>query len=468
MSANTSRKDARTSRDSDLKTLRTKLRQANARFAKLYPGESDRRQPVHTVYGGAHLFKADSAPKLGALALRALEQYAPDATSFAQAIGLQTVLPADESFTETLYGRVVGKLKSEPVEDFRIDFEDGYGNRSDAEEDEHAASAAAEVASGFAADTLPPFIGIRIKPLSGELFERALRTLDIFVSTLVHATKRRLPPHVIITIPKVTVPEHVASVANTCALLERKHKLGRSSLALELMIETPQAILRPDGTSALRTLVSAGAGRVTGAHLGTYDYTALCGITASYQRMSHPACDFAKHMMQVALAQTGIHLSDGATNIMPIGPHRASPRETLTSHQLRENREAVHRAWTLHFNDVRHSLVGGFYQGWDLHPAQLPTRYAAVFSFFLAERSAASTRLRNFVEKAAQATVVGDVFDDAATGQGLLNFFLRGVGCGAITLNEAGATGLTQEELRSRSFLEILQGRRSASAIGSA
>ena len=103
----------------------------------------------------------------------------------------------------------------------------------------------------------------------------------------------------------------------------------------------------------------------------------------------------------------------------------------------------------------------GFYQGWDLHPAQLPSRYAAVYGFFLEGLAAASDRLRNFVQKAAQATLVGDVFDDAATGQGLLNYFLRAMNCGAITEAEAVAmSGLTLDELRSRSFMKILKGRR--------
>jgi hypothetical protein len=147
--------------------------------------------------------------------------------------------------------------------------------------------------------------------------------------------------------------------------------------------------------------------------------------------------------MQVALAGTGLWLSDGATNVMPIGAT-----------------DIVHRAWRLHFEHVRHSLVTGFYQGWDLHPAQLPTRYAAVYSFFLEGLEAASDRLRNFVQKAAQATLVGDVFDDAATGQGLLNYFLRAVNCGAITEQEAmDKSGLTLDELRGRSFVRILKGR---------
>ena len=97
----------------------------------------------------------------------------------------------------------------------------------------------------------------------------------------------------------------------------------------------------------------------------------------------------------------------------------------------------VHRAWKLHYNHIQHSLTNAFYQGWDLHPAQLPTRYAAVYSFFLDGLEAASERLKNFVEKAAKATLVGDVFDDAATGQGLLNYFLRAVNCGALTEEEA-------------------------------
>jgi hypothetical protein len=165
--------------------------------------------------------------------------------------------------------------------------------------------------------------------------------------------------------------------------------------------------------------------------------------------------------MQVALAGTGVALSDGATNIMPIPPHRAEAKgRPLPYEQARENRAAVRRAWRRHYQDVRASLRQGFYQGWDLHPAQLPTRYAAVFAFFLEGLEPASARLSNFVEKAAQATLVGEVFDDAATGQGLLNYFLRGLSCGAITEAEAAATGLTLEELRTRSFLKILEGRR--------
>lgn len=431
-----------------------RLTAANAEFAARYPGEPTRRQPVHTVYGGAHLFAVDSARKLGDLALRSLDTYAPDAGTLAAAIGVPETLASD------VYRRVRAKLEREPVEDFRLDFEDGYGNRPDDEEDATAIAAGIAVADGMARGTLPPFIGIRIKPLSRELAHRALRTLDLFLGTTVDAAGGMLPDNFVVTLPKVVIPEQVAGLAEVLGQLEASLKLPAGALKLELMVETPQSILGEDGRSPLPALIAAAAGRCVAAHFGVYDYTASLTITAAHQRMRHPACDLARQMMQLALAGTGVMLSDGATNVLPVGPHRAAAGRPLTAAELAENREAVYRAWRLHFDDVRHSLANAYYQGWDLHPAQLPTRYAAVYSFFLEGLESASARLKAFVGKAAQATLVGDVFDDAATGQALLNFFLRGLNCGAITEAEALATGLTLDELRSRSFLRILDGRR--------
>ena len=410
----------------------------NLSVAERFPGDSPARQPVHVVYGGAHLFKADAAQKLGAVALRTLQEHAPDAAALASALGLDPALAA------RIYPRVVDKLTREPVEDFRIDFEDGFGNRPDREEDEHAGLAAGEVAAGLAAGTLPPSIGIRIKPLSEELKRRSFRTFDLFLTTLLDRSGGVLPPNFVVTLPKIMAPEQVTALASGCDAFEYWRGIAAGTLKFELMIETTQSVFAADGTVALPRLIAEGGGRIVAAHFGTYDYTAACGITAAHQQMAHPVCDFAKHVMQVALAGTGIWLSDGATNVMPIG-----------------SREVVHRAWRLHAGHVRHSLVTGFYQGWDLHPAQLPSRYAAVYAFFLEGLDAASERLTNFVKKAAQATLVGDVFDDAATGQGLLNYFLRAMNCGAITEDEAvEQSGLTLAELRGKSFVKILNARR--------
>jgi citrate lyase beta subunit len=434
-----------------------RLAAANTVFAAAHPGESGSRQPVHTVYGGAHLFRADTAWKLGELALRALEEYAPDPSDLGAALGWA---PGDP-LADTIYRRVVHKLEREPVEDFRLDFEDGYGVRPDAEEDGHAVSAADEVARGLSSGTLPPFVGIRIKPFNEELRGRAVRTLERFLAALLERTGGTLPANFVVTLPKVTIPEQTAFAAAVFERLEVAHALPEGALRCEVMVETPQLILGPDGRCPLREVVAAARGRCLAAHFGTYDYTAGLGITAAHQRMRHPACDFAKHVMQVALAGTGVRLSDGSTTVLPVAPHRREEGGVpLSANQIAENRSSVHAAWRLHFEDVLHSLAGGFYQGWDLHPAQLVSRYAALFTFFLGNVDAAGARLRNFVARAAQATLVGDVFDDAATGQGLLNYFSRGVACGALTEAEAAQrTGLTLAELRGRSFAAILKRR---------
>jgi citrate lyase beta subunit len=419
-----------------------------------------------------------------------MQEYAPNFVVFSRALQLPgwEKLPSDDSgikklvekfasdnnvsasmsgerLAHTVYERVLEKLHREAVEDFRIDFEDGYGNRPDGEEDGDAERTAKEVAVGMKNKTLPPFIGIRIKTFTEELRARSVRTLDIFLSTLLDETGGHLPENFVVTLPKVTAVEQVSALVELFKLIEQKNNLKPDTLKLELMVETTQSIINERGEIALRALVKAAEGRCTGAHFGTYDYTAACSITAFHQSMYHPACDFARNVMKVSLAGTEVFLSDGATNIMPVGPNRPREGEKLTEQQLQENIKTVHAAWKLSFDHVSHSLRNAFYQGWDLHPAQLPIRYAACYTFFLQGLDPASLRLRSFMEKAAQATLVGDVFDDAATGQGLLNYFLRALNCGAITEEELKATGLSVEEFRGRSFVKILANRRKLETV---
>ncbi len=442
--------------DADLSTIHSQLSDADGRYKARFGGDSGDRQPVHTVYGGAHLFSAGLAEKLGQLARRGLDAYAPSAAAFGKALELTD----SDELIERVHTRVLEKLAREPVEDFRIDFEDGYGNRPDEEEDAHAAEAAGQVAAGMKAKSLPPFIGIRIKPLNEELRRRSLRTLDIFVTELV-ARAGSIPPGFVITLPKITSETQVVALARVLSLLEDKLQLAPKTLRMEIMVELTQTLMAPDGSCPLPLLLDAADGRLRGAHFGTYDYTASCDITAAHQHMMHPVCDDAKLRMKLAYASTGVWLSDGATNIMPVGPHKAPKGSSLTDAQQAENADVVHSAWRLHYRHTMHSLVGGFYQGWDLHPAQLPIRYAAMYAFFLEGLEPASARLKNFVQKAAQATLVGDVFDDAATGQGLLNFFLRAISCGAITEADAcERSGLTRDELNTRSFVKILESRK--------
>ncbi|MGH9718011.1 MAG: DUF6986 family protein [Candidatus Acidiferrales bacterium] len=470
-----------------LREVGVRLEQAHKAFHRRYPGAPAERQPIHVVYGGAHLFRSNTIRRLGDLALRSLDDYAADFATFAKALelpGAETLPHAADAiaaiarsieddpaaarrenrpawFAHTVYQRMREKLRREPVEDFRIDFEDGYGNRPDVEEDRHAATAAEQISAAKNEGQLPPFIGIRIKPFIEELRERSMRTLDIFLTELAEQTRGELPNPFYITLPKVTLPDEVAALADICSRLEPMLDLEPGTLRIEIMIETPQAILNERGEANLLPLVSAARGRCVAAHFGPYDYTASRNIASIHQPIRHFASDFAREVMQVALAGTGVRLADGPTNIMPIPPHRAKDDAQPSPRQIEANRAAVHLAWKIHFDNISCSLAHGFYQGWDLHPAQLPPRYAAVYAFFLENLESAAERLRNFVEKAAQATRVGQVFDDAAMAQGLLNYFRQAIACGALGAGEVQElTGVSVEELRGGSFLKILKKRR--------
>lgn len=470
-----------------LRVVRIRLEQAHRAFQRRYGGAAAERQPVHVVYGGAHLFRANTTPRFGEMALRSMDEYAADFSTFGKALGLPraealpdsgdaagAIAKAVESdpaaarrenrpawFAYTVFQRVREKLRREPVEDFRIDFEDGYGIRPDEEEDGHAAVAAKEVAAAKSNNQLPAFIGIRVKPFTEELRERSMRTLDIFLTELADKTRGELPNPFYITLPKVALPDEVAALADICAQLEPMLDMEPGALRIEIMIETTQAIFNERGEANLLPLVNAARGRCAAVHFGPFDYTASRNISSVHQPARHFASDFAREVMQITLAGTGIRLADGPTNIMPIPPHRAKDGAQLTLRQSEENRAAVHRAWKTHFDNIGRSLGQGFYQGWDLHPAQLPARYAALYTFFLENLEPAAERLRNFVEKAAQATRVGQVFDDAAMAQGLVNYFRQAINCGALTAEEVQIlTGISEAELRRASFAKILENRR--------
>jgi citrate lyase beta subunit len=435
------------------------------------------REPVHVVYGGANLFKSDTIQKLGKIALKYLETYAPNFAVFAEAIWLKgaDALPRFEDaiqnlefeladnpekikkenfnawFASEIYNRVIDKLKHEPIEDFRIDFEDGYGIRSDDDEDSHAIFASNELAKAFEYQTLPPFVGFRIKSFQDETFKRAIRTLEIFLNNLLSKTNGKLPENFVVTLPKITRVEEAAILSELLEIFETNNSLPEKSIKIEIMIETPQAVLLQ------RELVKAGNERVNSAHFGAFDYTASFGITANYQHLQHDACRFARQLMQLQLAPLGIRLSDSVTTEMPVPVHRG---ENLTAKQQNENRRIIHQAWRKHFNNVTLSLINGFYQSWDLHPAQLVARYAAVYAFFLENAEEQAIRLKNFVGKATQAMLTGNLFDDVASAQGLLIFFIRAVACGAMCEEEVlQKTDLTSEELKSDSFAKIMSNR---------
>ena len=374
-----------------------------------YPGPPAGRQPVHTCYVPAGQFTADTARQWGEQARAALDEHGP--------------LPRCGPDVAEL---VRAKLAREPVEDLRIDFEDGYGPHSDKEEDDDAAAAAQALAGAVAAGTAPPFSGLRMKCLEEPVRGRAVRTLDRFLATLAAAgappsgsqttqpsgSRITLPPGFRVTLPKVTSVAQVAAMAGLCAALEAEYALPR--LDLELQVETSQAVLGPDGTALVAPMLAAADGRCVGLHFGTYDYTAALGIAAGYQSLAHPSADHAKAVMQVAAAGTGAVVSDGSLNVLPVG-----------------SKTTVRTAWQQHAALVRRSLERGFYQGWDLHPAQLPSRYAATFGFFRDGFDAAAARLARYL--AGPAGSMGGVLDEPATARALASFLRRGLSCGAVT-----------------------------------
>ncbi len=359
--------------DADYAELDVRLAPHDAFLKARYPGERPGRQPIHTVYIPAD--KLDNFRSWGEIAVKAMIDFP---------------WPGDD---------VRVKLQREPIEDLRVDFEDGYGVRGDDQEDAAVERAAAILREG----PRPPFVGIRIKSLEAATRRRCLRTLDLFLSSY--------QDDFVVTLPKVSGVEQVAAMVTLCETLERAYGLAAGTLRFEIQIELPAAVLGADGTATVARLITAADGRCVGLHYGTYDYSAAAGVAAAYQAMDHPAADHAKAVMQAAAAQTGVRLSDGSTNILPVG----AP-------------DQVRAAWELHYRLVRRSLERGFYQGWDLHPAQLPTRYAATYAFFRDGRDAAVERLHRYL-----ARQDSGIADEPATARALAAYLLRGLDCGALT-----------------------------------
>ncbi|MFF4215022.1 DUF6986 family protein [Streptomyces nondiastaticus] len=397
------------------------LADVDADLARRYPGDAGTRQPVHTVYVPADVVAADTVRFWGDQALDALEEHAPDASSLAGVLGLS------EELAVPVYERVRAKLLREPVEDLRIDFEDGYGPRSDEEEDAAAVRAAGLVAAmcgGGGGGGEPPFVGIRMKCLEAAVRDRGIRTLDIFLTGLMDAGG--LPAGLMLTLPKVSYAEQVAAMAELAGEFEKARGLEPGRIRFEIQIETTQAVLGADGRATVARMIDAGAGRVGSLHYGTFDYSASCGVGAAYQAPDHPVADHAKAVMQVAAAGTGVRVSDGSTNVLPVG-----------------STAQVHAAWRLHFGLVRRALARAYYQGWDMHPGHLPTRYAAVYAFYREGLGSAAARLDAYVNRAG-----GDVLDEPATARALSGYLLRGMDCGAVDEGEvAGLTGLGRDGL---------------------
>ena len=210
------------------------------------------------------------------------------------------------------------------------------------EEDADVDRAARAMANSQEDGTAAPFSGIRIKCFERATRARSIRTLTAFLATYCDLGGRL--DGWVVTLPKVTRIEQVDAMVETCARLEQGLGLEEGSLRFEIQIETTQSILGADGTAPVARMVHAGGTRLTGLHFGTYDYSASCGIAAEYQALDHPATDYAKVVMQAAAAGTGVRLSDGSTNILPIG--KAEGRRSRVGQPLPPG-AALAGAWLL-------------------------------------------------------------------------------------------------------------------------
>jgi citrate lyase beta subunit len=388
-------------------TVDARLAEADRVLATHYPGDPGTRQPVHTVYIPADLADESTPAQWGAEARTLLDVYC-----------------TQETVDDEVRARVDEKLSEQPIEDLRIDFEDGYGTRPDDEEDAAARTAGALLTT-LLADPHGPFIGgIRFKSLELATRRRGVRTLTLLLDTVLDAGQP--PDGFLVTLPKVTSVDQVEAMVELCARLEERYGLPAGQLRFEIQIETPQAILGEDGRAPVAPMVHAAGRRCVGLHYGTYDYSAACGVSAAYQSMEHPVADHAKAVMQVAAAGTGVRLSDGSTNVLPVG-----------------DSDQVLAAMRLHARLVRRSLERGYYQGWDMHPGHLATRYLATYAFYREGLPAAATRLRNYLSRSA-----AGVMDEPATAQALAAFVTRGLHCGALDEAEvAEATGVRRQTL---------------------
>jgi citrate lyase beta subunit len=394
-----------------------RLTATDAFLARAYPGEDDRRQPVHTVYVPADQYTTDLPHRWGSAAAALIDEHGGIERLCAE-LGL-----ADDLASQVA-PKVTAKLDREPIEDLRLDFEDGYGSRLDETEDADTIRAARDLSKAIAEGTAPAFVGLRFKCLEEPTRRRGLRTLDLFLTTLLDAGP--LPDGLQITLPKVSTASQVEAMVEVCAAYEAAAGLTPGLLGFEIQVETPPLILSAEGRAEIALALHAGAGRVTSLHYGTFDYSASLGVSAAYQSLAHPAADYAKEVMQAAVAGTGVHLSDGSTNVLPVGAA-----------------DQVFDAWRLHHSLVRRSLERAYYQGWDMHFGHLPTRFVANFAFYREGFARATERLSDYLSKSGSG-----VLDEPATARALARYLHRGYSCGALDAAELqAAIPLTPDQL---------------------
>jgi citrate lyase beta subunit len=375
-----------------LRRIDALLAPVDAALARDYPGDRGGNQPIHSVYVPADRVSPDTVAQWQSQARALLEEH----SAFVATLGGGVDVDALDRI-----------LATAPIQDLRADFEDGYTHLGDAAEDADARRVGA-VLAGLGGS--PPRFGIRARGLEPAERRRGLQTL-----ALVLDGAGGVPDGFVFTVPKVRSADQVAAIIAICQTLERAHGLPERSLGFELQIESPHIVLGADGTDGIARAIRESDGRCSALHFGTYDYTAALGIAPRHQSLAHPAADHAKAVIMLAAAQAGVWVSDGSTQVAPTGT-------------ADEQRAAL----ALHFDLVTRALAGGIYQGWDMHPGHLVSRWAATLAFY---REAMPTAVARIAAYRGHATT-GTSVDEPATAQALASLVVRGLGCGAFTLTQ--------------------------------
>lgn len=428
--------------------LRGDLGQVDDRVRSIWANPVVWRQPIHTCYVPANLLTSDTPRQWADVALSTLVEVFPSHDAgqstgndyiaalreLAEDLGVQ---PHDVDSVAQL---TLKKLHQDPIEDLRIDFEDGFTQRGVAltdrghDEDTQALRAAEVLSTWLENRSSPAFAGIRFKSFDPAVRDRGLRTLVIVLNELHRhgvlaglydpASADYAPRALRLTFPKVQDHRQVAALVGVFKELDDRYGLA-SPIRFEVQIETPQAIVNAAGGAEAARIVQASDGRCLSLHYGTYDYSASLGIDAAEQSMEHPVADYAKDVLQAVTSTVGVELSDGSTNRIPIG-----------------DRDSILAGWRLHYRLVRRHLSRGIRQGWDLHGAQLVTRHLATIAYFRENWEITAQRLR--------AHVTGDTsrwMDEPATAKAMAGYLRRAHACGAITDAELAMTGATADEL---------------------
>jgi citrate lyase beta subunit len=400
----------------------------------------------HTFYGGAHLFKETTFSRMTQLGQQGFERFFATPKALGDWYDLVFHVPADNvkiegalrqgsvGFSEAdltqLHTLLKACISRQFLEDYRIDFEDGYGVHEPTEElaqAERSAKVLAQVLASAPSLEALPNVGIRLKPFSGGQAAHSVRLLGHFFETLQANVSLEKLPSFWVTLPKCRMAAEGVKLAQLLESLEVALGLASNTFGMELMFETLegiQALGNRDFVQHWLPEVADGCcQRPTALVLGTFDTCAEWGIASRNQGHQHPLMDYVRLQALGWGNQIGAQVVDSITRTVP---------------QLSMDGEPL----AVHGRHVAHSLALGVSAGWDIHPLQVLARHAVRLAMVFSGLSAALERLERFLTARTHASRVGAGFDDLATVRGLVLQLEQAERLGLVSVQQIIAQGV--------------------------